>query len=546
MKRWGRVCAAGALLIAAGCGERTDGDKTVVIAAGADGDLLFPLLWSESQARVYTELMFDKLADIGDGQNTVGDAGYVPRLATSWRWSPDSLAITFAIDPRARWHDGRPVRATDVRFAYLLFTDSVVRSGPGRDIARVTDSVTVGDSLTATVWYKARAPEQFHSVVYNLVPLPEHLLATIPRDSLRDSEFARRPVGNGPFRFGSWERSVRFELLAFDEFARGRPAIDRVVFTIVSDAAAAARAVFAGDADFVEAISFDDVAEAARHPAVRLVPVRGYEYGFMEFNLRTADGRQPHPLLADGGVRRALTMALDRATLVRSVHDSLARPGLGPFSRSQWTADTTVTQIAFDPAAAERSLDSLGWRKGADGMRARNGRPLTFEVITTPNKVRVRYAELIQQALARVGVAVTINPLDQGAFRDRLSAHRFDAALFTWRSTPSPSGTRQTWGSRSYQAGSPFNAGGYRNAVFDAHVDSALAARDAAAARAHFRVAYQAAVDDPPAVWLYDPLLVAAANQRLVTGTFRPDAWWQSIASWDVTGPRTRRTPSAQ
>lgn len=535
------LCTITASLMAAACGARTVTDKTVVIAAGGDADILVPLLWAEGQARVYTELMFDKLADIGPGQNTVGDAGYVPRMATAWSWSADSLAITFTLDPRGRWHDGVPVRASDLRFAYQLFVDPASHSGPGRDLAALTDSLTVDDSLTVTVWYKARTPEQFHGVAYNFAALPEHLLATVPRDSLGQSSFARNPIGNGPFKFVSWDKGVRLELAAFDDFARGRPKLDRVVFSIFGDPATAARAVFAGDADFIEMVGFDDLEEAARQPDIRLIPVRGYDYGFMAFNLHTPDGRQPHPVLADRAVRRALTMAVDRPTLVRIVHDSLARPALGPFSRSQWTADTTLRQLAFDPAAAERELDALGWLRSSDGVRARRGRRLEFAVVTTPSKARVRYAELIQQALARIGVAMSINPVDGGAFRDAVSAHKFDAALFSWRSTPSPSGTRQTWGSRSFAPGSPFNAGGYLNPTFDSEVARGLAAMSPTQARAHFRAAYQAAVDDPPAIWLYDPLNTAAASERLLTGTFQPDAWWQSISSWDVTGPRRPR-----
>lgn len=541
-----RWIVVAAVVAAGACGGESGSDKTVVIAAGGDGDILFPLLWSEGQARVYTELMFEKLADIGEGQNTVGDAGYVPRMATGWTWSADSLAITFALDPRGRWHDGAPVRAGDVRFAYLLFVDPASHSDPGRDLAALTDSLTADDSLTVTVWYKARSPEQFHSLVYNLTALPEHLLATVSRDSLRESAFARNPVGNGPFRFTSWDKGVRLELAAFDDFALGRPSIDRLVFSIFGDPATAARAVFAGDADFIEMVSFDDLEEAARHPDVRLITVRGYDYGFLSFNLHTPDGRQPHPVLADKAVRRALTMAVDRSALVKNVHDSLARPALGPFSRSQWTADTTLRQLPLDPAAAERDLDAAGWRRGPDGTRSRNGRKLEFEVLTTPSRTRVRYAELIQQSLARIGVSISINPVDAGAFRNGVTSHKFDAALFSWRSTPSPAGTRQTWGSKSFAPGSPFNAGGYRNPTFDAEVDSGLAALNPAAARAHFRIAYQTAVDDPPAIWLYDPLNTAAASGRLVTGSFRPDAWWQSISSWDVTGPpRARRDAPA-
>jgi peptide/nickel transport system substrate-binding protein len=535
-----------AAVVGLSCGDSGSGEESVVVAVGGDADILVPLLWSESQARIYTELMFEKLADIGPGQSSVGDGDYEPRLAKSWSWSADSLAISFSLDPRARWHDGRPVRAGDVRFSFQVFTDPKVASSPGADLARALDSITVVDSLTAKAWFKARSPEQFHSLAYNLVPIPEHLLASIPRDSLRQSGFAKNPVGNGPFRFVSWEKNRRIEFAAFDSFARGRPKLDRLIFTVTGDAASAARAVLAGDADFIETLSIDEVAEFVKHAELKLVPIRAYDYGFMSFNLRTPDGKSPHPIFASTEVRRALTMATDRAAMVKNVHDTLGRQGLGPFTRRQWTADTTLPPLPYDVAAAERTLDSLGWKRGADSVRAKDGRPLAFTIVVlSSNRVRVRYAELMQQAFRRIGVKAAIDLVDSPAFRAKLTSHDFEATIFTWRSTPSASGTRQTWGSRSFQAGSPFNAGGYRNAVFDAQVDSGLAARDLASARKHFREAYRAAIEDPPAIWIYEPFLVAGASTRVVTGALRPDAWWQSIPTWDVTGPARRRPGSS-
>lgn len=523
------------LVVAAACGEV--GDKTVVIAVGADGDALIPLLWTQTQARIYTELMFDKLADIGPAQNTLGDVGYEPRLATSWTWAADSLSIAFHLDPRARWHDGHAVTARDVRFAFGLYSDPKSSSTGGRELGMAVDSVSVGDSLTATVWYKARGPEQFHLIVYNLIPLPEHLIGTVPHDSLRAAPYATHPVGSGPFKFGTWEKSRSLELIANETYFRGRPKLARVVFTI-SNPQAAVRAVLAGDVDFFERFTLDDIAEAARSTTVRVAPNPQYSYAVLEFNLRSQDGKQAHPVLATTGVRRALTMAVDRVALEKNVLDTLARPGIGPFARAQWTADTTLRQLAYDTTAANALLDSLGWKRGADGNRARGGQPLAFAIaLSSSSRASVRYAELLQQSFAKVGAKVTIDQADQQALGGRINEHKFDAALLTWTSTPSPSGARLLWGRMSIGPKGVQNAGSWASPSFDAHVDSGLAALSAPAVRAHFKAAYQNALDDPPAIWLYEPMLVPGINKRVVTGPLRADAWWQSIPNWDVTGP---------
>jgi ABC-type transport system substrate-binding protein len=94
----------------AGTAEATGG--TVVVATGADAETLFPPLAVGLTARQVTDLLFEPLAELGDELNTVGDAGFRPRLARAWTWAPDSLSIAFHLDPRAHWHDGAPCSPT--------------------------------------------------------------------------------------------------------------------------------------------------------------------------------------------------------------------------------------------------------------------------------------------------------------------------------------------------------------------------------------------------------------------------------------------------
>src|SRR6185312_5008600 len=99
---------------------------TVVMGSALDPKTLFPPTADNIQARELTDLIFQRLADRGPSLNTLGDSGFVPRLAQRWAWAPDSLRVTFHLDPRARWEDGMPVTAGDVKFAYGVYADSVV------------------------------------------------------------------------------------------------------------------------------------------------------------------------------------------------------------------------------------------------------------------------------------------------------------------------------------------------------------------------------------------------------------------------------------
>ena len=515
-----------------------------VISTGADAETLFPPLVVSNQGRAVTELLYDKLADIGPGLNTIGDVGFVPRLAKSWDWSADSLTITFHLDPRARWHDGQPVTARDVQYAFRIWTDSAVGAVQRSALATV-DSIAAPDPLTARVHFRERTPEQFYAFTYTLMPLPAHLLSALPDTALHDAPAVRAPIGSGPFRFVSWTPRARLELSANAAYYAGRPRIDGIVFVVAAQGATVAARLLAGEADFLEQLSPPDFAQLPQDGAVRAQSYGGFDYSFVQFNLRDARASdRPHPIFGDRALRRALTMATDRATIVRSVFDSLARPAIGPFSRTQWTADTTLTGIAFDPAGAARLLDSLGWRD-ANGRRERGGQPLAFSLLVpASSRTRQAAAVLLQAQLKSVGVIVTIEQADFNAFIDRAHRGAFDAMIGGMRTSPSPRGVREVWGTPGPARGAQ-NWGRWSNATFDAQVDSALSASNAAAVRAHFRVAYQAAIDDAPAIWLYEPRLFAGLHRRLTVGALRPDAWWAGAAHWTIDPaqrlPRDRR-----
>lgn len=536
------------LAVATGC-RGMDANPTggiLVVSAGADAETLFPPLVSGSQGRVVTELIYDKLADVGPALNTFGDVGFVPKLARSWEWSPDSLTVTFHLDPRARWHDGQAVTARDVQYAFRIWTDSAVGAAQRTALAAV-DSVSAPDPQTARVHFRERTPEQFYAFTYTVIPLPAHLLASLPDTSLHDAPQVRAPVGSGPFKFVSWTPRVRLELSANAAYYAGRPRVDGVVFVIASQGATVAARLLAGEADFVEQLSPPDFAQLPPDGAVRAHPYGGLDYAFLLFNQRDArDPRRPHPIFADHALRRALTSAIDRSTVVRSVFDSLARPAIGPFSRNQWTADTTLTGIAFDPVTAARMLDSLGWRDtNQDGIRERGGRPLEFSVLVpASSRPRQAAAVVLQAQFKAVGVSMTIEQTDFNAFFDRARRGAFDAMISGVRTSPSPRGVQDWWGTPGPGRGAN-NWGRWSNAKFDAQLDSALSSPRVEDARAHYSSAYQAALSDAPAIWLYEPRFYAGMHRRLTVNALRPDAWWSGLAEWSIDPaqrlPRDRR-----
>jgi len=529
------VPLAAILFSLAGCqptaDRQSEGSGSVIVATGSDADNLVPPIVRGVTGKQIIDQIFDYLADPPATLNTVGDQGFTPRLARGWTWSRDSLAITFALNPAARWHDGRPVRAGDVSFTFRVLKDPLTASPIASGLKSI-DSISVSDSLTATAWFNRRSPEQFFDLVYNVAVLPEHLLATVPRDHLAESPFAQHPVGSGRFRFESWEHGTSVELVADTTNYRGRPKLDRVVWSVVPDPTTLVVKVLREEADFLEVVRGDGIKQVQESPVAKLVGYPSLDYGYVGFNFRERGSRtRPHQLFGDPTLRRALSLAIDRRAVVRSVVDTLGYVGIGPVVRAQASADTTLAMPAFDPAAARALLDSIGWRDAdGDGLRERRGAKLEFGLaVPSSSAIRRQMAVLLQAQWQAVGAKVRLDVMEPVTFFERLGKGQFDAMINAWHTDPSPAGAEQAWGSRG---GSNFT--GYSSVAFDAQLDSAAVEFDPAQSRSHYRRAYETIVNDFAAVWLFEARYAAAAHKRLTIRGIRADAWWAGLPDWTI------------
>jgi len=541
VRRSARTLISLAVLGAAvGCGAGDNAadpraTAALVIATAADADALVPPLVRTTAGKQVVDVLFEHLADPKDGPlRTDGDAGFVPRLASSWQWSPDSLSIAFTLNERARWHDGQPVTSEDVRLSFAIYTDPSVGSIHASGFEGI-DSISTPDARTAVVWWTRQHPEQFFQVAYNLAIMPAHRLRDVPRDSLGTSAFADAPIGSGPYRFASWERKRQLVLSADSGHYQGTPTFARLIWTILPDVGTATRAVLSGQADVIEVLRGEAAAEAAKSPAVRLVEYGALDYGFLAFNLRGTRRVD----FTNRALRTALSAAVEREVIVTNALDSLGREALGPFTRSGLFVDSTQRAIAFDTVRAAALLDSLGWRLAAgDSVRRRSGVPLRFGVLfPTSSGTRRRLAVLLQAQYARIGVQIDVDGVEPPVFAQRLQTGDFDAVLNAWRDDPSPVGIRQVWGTPSPdQPGANF--GGYSNPAFDALVDSAATASDMNTRRALMQRAYRLVVDDAPALWLYEPRNIAAIRADIEPVGVRPDAWLANVARWRVNAAR--------
>lgn len=526
-------------VVACSSNERSTGGTggtyggTFIYSAVGDATDIFPLFIADQNGRMVADLVFDRLADIGPHLSTLGDKEFTPRLAKSWDWSPDSLSIAFHIDPRARWHDGKPVTASDVRYSFRMFADPKAGSAAVQLLGNI-DSVQVRDSLTAVVWYKKHLPEEFYNFVYQISVIPEHVYGSIPPEQLHTSPKTKELIGSGPYRFVRWQPGVRIDLIADTANYRGRPNFDRIVMTALADPNAGVTQVLTGQSDFLQGFPADQLEKLDSSKVARRidVPTLGYTWlGFMPNPRKQKTGS--HPIFGDVRVRRALSMAVDRKAMLQNVFGSAGHLGYGPFPAVLAYADTTLKLPPYDTVAAKALLDSAGWRVGPNGVRVKNGVPLKFSITTSATSLfRRRYAVLLQEAFKRVGAQVDIDAVDGPTFvNGRLNPGDFDAILGTFSPDPDVGGARESWGSAAIGSTNWLH---YSNRKFDTLLDSAVASFDPAKSHAYSSRAFQQIVDDAPAIWLYDLTFTNALNRRIQIVEPVLPTFWMQLPRWSV------------
>lgn len=399
--------------------QPADGDM-LVVGTPVDFDTMLPqtsnsLSASWAQGQVFWYLM----------RSNPDFITFRPGLADSFRFSEDSLQVTFFIQPGVTWHDGQPFTADDVVFAHSVCTSPEINFSAVSWLDHITDVAAV-DSLT--VRYTFDEPYMYQVLDANICyPLPEHILGEVPFAEMPNHQFARQPVGTGPFRFVSWAPGQEIVLEANPDFFRGRPHLNRVTYRIIPDNTSLATSIGNGSIDawpnFPE--TFYPQLEADADLNVFSLPGRRYLY--LAWN--TQD-----PLFEDKRVRQALTLGIDRGQLVEALLYGQGVVGTQPLISTIWAHDPTIQPYPFDPDSARVLLAAAGWSDtDGDGILDRDGRRFSFQLSTNAdNTLRVDIVTVLQQQLRSLGVDVRPNTLEFNTFIDRLLAKDFQAAVGGW------------------------------------------------------------------------------------------------------------------
>lgn len=499
---------------------------TLVIAGPNDLELMNSLVSAEVWTSEFlTFALFMPLIRYGP------DLDYEPYLAERWELEGDT-AVVFHLRRDVRWHDGVPTTAYDVLFTYERARDPRTGSTIGHYFehwgrAEVLDSFTIrfgfrphGDPLAS--WPFAPI-------------MPRHLLDSIPPERLRQAAFNKQPVGNGPFRFASYQANDRWVFEAnpdFPEALGGRPYLDRVIWRTIPDNAAQVVELTAGAADLILGPRAEQLRNLDARPDIRAIVRPARYYTFIGWN--GAD-----PRFADARVRRALAMAINRERLIenRAGYGELAS---GPISPHHWAYDPAITPLPFDTAGARALLAEAGFtdRDGDGRLEDSSGNDFAFSLKTAAGNAYQRdMAELIRSDLAAIGITVSARPTEFNTLIGDLSSSpkRFEAVLMGWNSDFRIN-LHEMY--HSSALGGPYQIAAYDNPELDTLLDRAATTVDREAARPLWRRVQEILRDEQPWTYLYYAPNLYAIRERVqgvemdLRGAFvNLPRWWLADAA---------------
>jgi peptide/nickel transport system substrate-binding protein len=378
-----------------------------------------------------------------------------PGLAESWTVSKDGRTYTLLLRRGIRFSDGHPFSASDVLFTFRVFLDEKTHS-PQRDLLIIGGKpIQVREVDPHTVTIELAQPYAAAERLFDGFPiLPKHVLekaldagtlSTIWTLSTPPSQI----VGLGPFRLKEYRPGERLVLERNPYFwqvdaARQRlPYLDELEFLFVGSEDSQITRFLAGEIDVLNRVSPKSYALLGKEQTARgdlLVDAgASLEYNFLVFNLSplpagvAPDIGARQAWFRQGNFRRAVSLAVDRDSIVRLVYGGRGAPLWGPVTpaNKRWI-DSTLPQPPRSLATARQLLASSGFNWDVHGsLRDRDGRPVEFSIVAgVGNHERLQMATLIQSDLKQLGMDVRIAALEFRSLVDRvLNTRHFDAAL---------------------------------------------------------------------------------------------------------------------
>lgn len=348
----------------------------------------------------------------------------IPSVANG-ELAADGTGVTWKLKDGVKWSDGTPFTSADVKATFDYITKPANASP---DISSYADiaSIDTPDATTAKLTFKQPVATwwlpftNYTGVVLQKAQLDK---CTSPKECVANLS----PIGTGPYKVKSFAPNDSVQYLMNENYRDATaPYFDAIDYKGGGDAGTAAKAVISGDADYAWNLQvtpdiLKQVTDSGK--ALNIVPGSGVERISVNFTdpNKEVDGEKsslkaPHPFLTDPKVREAISLLIDRDSIAKNLYGLAGTPTCNILPSVPPQTNSKNTTCGFDVARANQILEDAGYKKGSDGIRAKNGVPLKVTISTTVNSVREKEEQVLKQAFMQAGIGMDIKNADAGVF----------------------------------------------------------------------------------------------------------------------------------
>ncbi|MFK0222266.1 ABC transporter substrate-binding protein [Streptomyces vinaceus] len=437
--------------------------------------------------------------------------------------SADGLTYTYKLRRGVKFSDGEPFTSGDVVFTYRTILDAKTNNASKTELDAIAEVEEQGpDAVVFTLKYPY-APFAERTV---LPIAPEHIAG---RQDVNSGEFTAKPVGTGPYVLTAWSKGEKLSFTANPAYWGGEPAVKRFTMAVVKDDDIRATRLRSGELD--AAILPPDLAKGFKDDTARTT------YAAKSFDYRNVTLPTHHPVTGDPAVRRALDVAVDRATMVDKLLAGAGKPAYGPVpTGSPWF--TAGTERAYDLDRAKRILDEAGWKEGGDGVRAKDGVRASFPLwYTSGDKIRQDHALAFASDAKKAGIEVKTESGTWEVIEPRMKT---DAVLAGGGSPADPDFDQYLLLQSSLGGDGFNNMARYDNPTVDRALDDARRSGDPAVRKAAYDTVQRELAKNPGYVFLthIDHLYVVNDKWDGLTTQVEPHdhglgagPWW-NVETW--------------
>ncbi|HEY5304056.1 MAG TPA: ABC transporter substrate-binding protein [Acidimicrobiales bacterium] len=326
--------------------------------------------------------------------------GTAPWLATSYGISKDQRAWTFHLRPGVKFSDGRPLDSADVRF-----TLERALKGPNAYILSAVDAIDTPNASTVVIhtthpW----GPLLGDTSMYSNAILPANFRGATA------AQFFQHPIGTGPFVLESWTKGQKLQMKRNPHYwQKGKPYLDSATFLTVPDDNTRLVQLKGGQADIMEGTPYSSIASLKSTPGIDVNLSKSSAVSFIVMN-----EKKPH--FADVHVRRAISYAIDRDSIIKDVLFGHGTPAASFFSPAWPFYQAATPKLWYSPTTAKQEMAKSAYPKGFAA---------TFAV-AAGDSLNGTIAQIVQSNLKAIGIDLAIQSYDPSTLATLQSTAHYD------------------------------------------------------------------------------------------------------------------------